>query len=127
MKNKVILLIVGLAMVALLAVATLFYEDLSAQFGADPITPTQRAPQEDQNTASGEQEKQPVAAPDFTVEDANSNAVSLSAILLFNFHSLVSLASSFFIHLLPAVYKPCPASIAIFAMLSPYPFNCLYA
>ena len=78
MKNKVILLVVGLAMVALLAVATLFYEDLSAQFGADPITPTQQAPQKDQNTASGEQEKQPVAAPDFTVEDANGNAVSLS-------------------------------------------------
>ena len=76
MKNKVILLIVGLAMVALLAVATLFYEDLSAQFGADPITPTQQAPQEDQNTTSGEQEKQPVAAPDFTVEDANGNAVT---------------------------------------------------
>ena len=75
MKNKVILLVVGLAMVALLAVATLFYEDLSAQFGADPITPTQQAPQEDQNTASGEQEKQPVAAPDFTVEDANGNTL----------------------------------------------------
>ena len=28
-KNKVILLVVGLAMVALLAVATIFYEDLS--------------------------------------------------------------------------------------------------
>ena len=78
MKNKVILLIVGLATVALLAVATLFYEDLSAQFGADPITPTQQAPQEDQNTTSGEQEKPPVAAPDFTVEDANGNTVSLS-------------------------------------------------
>ena len=49
MKNKVILLVVGLAMVALLAVATIFYEDLSTQFGADPITPTQPAPQEEQN------------------------------------------------------------------------------
>ena len=79
MKNKVILLVVGLSMVALLAVATIFYEDLSAQFGADPITPTQQPSQsEGQDTASGEQETPLVAAPDFTVEDVSGNAVSLS-------------------------------------------------
>lgn len=78
MKNKMILLIVGLAMVALLAVATIFYEDLSTQFGADPIITQQPTQEEGQDTASGEQEKPPVAAPDFTVEDADGNPVSLS-------------------------------------------------
>ncbi len=79
MKNKVILLVVGLAMVALLAVATVFYEDLSAQFSADPITTAQQSPQEDaQDSPSDSQEKPPVAAPDFTAEDQNGNPVSLS-------------------------------------------------
>ena len=41
MKNKTILLVIGLALVLLLAVATIFYQDLSQQYAADPITPTQ--------------------------------------------------------------------------------------
>ena len=79
MKNKVILLVVGLAMVVLLAVATIFYEDLSAQFGADTLTTTQQPTQESGEAPSSDSdEKPPVAAPDFTVEDADGNAVSLS-------------------------------------------------
>lgn len=79
MKNKVILLVVGLAMVALLAVATIFYEDLSAQFGTDTLTSTQQPTQESGGSPSNDsEEKPPVAAPDFTVEDMDGNPVSLS-------------------------------------------------
>jgi len=79
MKNKVILLVVGLALVALLAVATVFYDDLSAQFGTDPLTTTQPPAQEDNRTDAPEgEDRQPVAAPDFTVEDIDGNPVSLS-------------------------------------------------
>ena len=79
MKNKVILLVVGLAMVVLLAVATIFYEDLSTQFGTDTLTTTQQPTQESGEAPSSDSdEKPPVAAPDFTVEDADGNAVSLS-------------------------------------------------
>ena len=77
MKNKLILLAVSLFMVALLAVATVFYEDLSSQFGADSITSTQQAAQDkEQSTAHDDPQRTP--APDFTVEDENGNTVSLS-------------------------------------------------
>ena len=84
MKNKVIFLAVGLALVVLLAGATVFYQDLSQQYAADPITATQESqtssqPQE-QETASApdEQERQFPAAPDFTVFDRDDNPVCLS-------------------------------------------------
>lgn len=39
MKNKTILLIVGLAFVLLLALATIFYQDLSQQYSTDTLPP----------------------------------------------------------------------------------------
>ena len=82
MKNKVILLVVGLAMVALLALATVFYEDLSAQFGTDPLAGTQQPTQDAADSAPSDSAEKPlVAAPDFTVEDADGNTVRLSDFL----------------------------------------------
>ena len=81
MKNKTILLVIGLALVLLLAVATIFYQDLSQQYAADPITPTQNpsASQEAQpGTDAQEEEPQLTLAPDFTVFDGEGNPVSLS-------------------------------------------------
>ena len=81
MKNKTIFLVIGLALVLLLAVATIFYQDLSQQFAADPITPTQNpsASQEAQpGTDAQEEEPQLTLAPDFTVFDGEGNPVSLS-------------------------------------------------
>lgn len=76
MKNKVIFLAAGLALVALLAVATLFYDELSGQYGTDALTQTAQ----DQE-AHSQEEPQPVAAPDFTVVDREGNPVSLSDFL----------------------------------------------
>ena len=84
MKNKVIFLAVGLALIVLLAGATVFYQDLSQQYAADPITATQESqassqPQEPETSSTpAEQEGQFPAAPDFTVLDREGNQVCLS-------------------------------------------------
>lgn len=78
MKNKVIFLVIGLALVVLLAVATLFYDELSGQYGTDTLTET--APNTQQDTSSQE-ENQPVAAPDFTVMAQDGSQVKLSDFL----------------------------------------------
>jgi len=78
MKNKTILLIVGLAFVLLLALATIFYQDLSQQYSTDPLTPTQDAQQSEPTQDAESQEKEPIAAPDFTVFDGDGNEVKLS-------------------------------------------------
>ena len=71
MKNKLILLAVGLAFVVLLAVATLFYEDLSVQYSPDALV-EQHTPQTEDAS------KNTIPAPDFTVFDANGTEVHLS-------------------------------------------------
>ena len=71
MKNKLILLSVGLAFVVLLAVATLFYEDLSVQYSPDALV-EQHTPQTEDAS------KSTIPAPDFTVFDANGTEVHLS-------------------------------------------------
>ena len=83
MKKKVILLVAGLALVLLLAVATVFYQDLSQQYAADPITPAQNAAteQESQTSPDAEEDAQLTLAPDFTVFDGEGNAVHLSDFL----------------------------------------------
>lgn len=74
MKNKLILLVVGLVLVLLLAGATLFYDELSGQYSADALV-------EQQDTQTEDTSKKVIQAPDFTVLDRNSNEVKLSDFL----------------------------------------------
>ncbi len=74
MKNKIILLIVGLVFVLILAGATLFYDELSGQYNAGSLV-------EQQDTQTEDTSKNTVPAPDFTVLDRNSNEVKLSDFL----------------------------------------------
>ena len=71
MKNKIILLIVGLVFVLILAGATLFYDELSGQYSADALT-------EQQDTQTEDTSREVIAAPDFTVLDRNGVEVRLS-------------------------------------------------
>ena len=71
MKNKILLLVVGLVFVLILAGATLFYDDLSSQYSADALT-------EQQDTQTEDTSKEAVLAPDFTVEDQSGAQVKLS-------------------------------------------------
>lgn len=71
MKNKLLLLAVALAFVVLLAVATLFYEDLSEQYSPDAVV-EQHMPQTEDTSAKT------ISAPDFTVFDADGKEVRLS-------------------------------------------------
>ena len=74
MKNKVLLLAVGLALVLVLAGATLFYDELSGQYSADGLT-------EQQDTQTEDTSDKTVPAPDFTVLDRNGREVRLSDFL----------------------------------------------
>jgi len=71
MKNKLIFLAIGLAFVVLLAGATLFYDDLSAQYNPDALV-EQHTPQTEDTS------KNTLPAPDFTVFDADGKEVRLS-------------------------------------------------
>ena len=68
-KNKILYALVAVVFVGLLAAAAVFYDDLSAQYSQDTVTPQQ---------SSQEQTGQLVAAPDFSVVDRDGNPVSLS-------------------------------------------------
>lgn len=89
MNQKKTLLIVAIALVVLLAGAGVLYRSLSAQVEADvlvsePQTPeeeppaAEEAPDETPEEAEEPEEPEPIQAPDFTVSDAEGNAVSLS-------------------------------------------------
>lgn len=71
MKNKS-LLIMALVFVLLIGGAYMLYQKLGGEFGLDQL-----ATQPPQETVDATQAPKPVA-PDFTVEDAEGNAVSLS-------------------------------------------------
>ena len=98
MNQKKTLLIVAVALVVLLAGAGVLYRSLSAQVEADVLVSEPQGPEEEppaaeeapdetpeeaeepEETEETEEaeEPQPVQAPDFTVSDAEGNAVSLS-------------------------------------------------
>ena len=71
MKNKIILLVLGLVFVLLLAGATLFYDELSGQYSAADVV-EQHTPQTEDTS------KNTVPAPDFTVVDGSGREVRLS-------------------------------------------------
>ena len=68
-KNQILFAAVAVVFVALLALAAVFYNDLSEQYAQAPVPPQQST----QNQGS-----QLIPAPDFTVEDMDGNPVSLS-------------------------------------------------
>ena len=68
-KNKILFALVAVVFVALLAVAAIFYDDLSAQYAQEPVTNQPPA------------DAQVVMAPDFTVEVMVGHPVSLSVFL----------------------------------------------
>ena len=98
MNQKKTLLIVAIALVVLLAGAGVLYRSLSAQVEADVLVSEPQGPEEEppaaeeapdetpeeaeepEETEETEEaeEPEPVQAPDFTVSDAEGNAVSLS-------------------------------------------------
>ncbi len=63
-NNKLIVIIVAVLFVGLMAAAAFFYDDLSGQYQQETVTP--------------EADIQTIPAPDFTVEDMDGKAVSLS-------------------------------------------------
>ncbi len=65
-NNKLIVILVAVLFVGLIAAAAFFYDDLSGQYAQENVTP------------SAPTDQQPIAAPDFTVEDMDGKAVSLS-------------------------------------------------
>ncbi len=69
-NNKIIVIVVAVLFVALLAAAAFFYEDLSGQHDQENVAPS--TPSEDSQLSQ---------APDFTVEDMDGQAVSLSDFL----------------------------------------------
>ena len=71
MKNKIMLLVLGLVFVLLLAGATLFYDELSGQYSAADVV-EQHTPQTEDTS------KKTVPAPDFTVVDGSGREVRLS-------------------------------------------------
>ena len=71
MKNKVVLLALGLTFVVLLAGATLFYDELSGQYSPDALV-EQHTPQTEDTSQNT------VLAPDFTVTDREGKEVRLS-------------------------------------------------
>ena len=71
MKNKMILLGASLVFVLVLAGATLFYDELSAQYNVDALT-------EQQDTQTEVTSAKTILAPDFTVLDRNGAEVKLS-------------------------------------------------
>ena len=86
MNQKKTLLIVAVALVVLLAGAGVLYRSLSAQVEADVLVSEPQGPEEEPPAAEEApdeppeepEEPEPVQAPDFTVSDAEGNAVSLS-------------------------------------------------
>ena len=86
MNQKKTLLIVAIALVVLLAGAGVLYRSLSAQVEADVLVSEPQGPEEEPPAAEEApdeppeepEEPEPVQAPDFTVSDAEGNAVSLS-------------------------------------------------
>ena len=89
MNQKKTLLIVAIALVVLLAGAGVLYRSLSAQVEADVLVSEPQGPEEeppaaeeapDETPEEAEEPEEPesVQAPDFTVSDAEGNAVSLS-------------------------------------------------
>ena len=86
MNQKKTLLIVAVALVVLLAGAGVLYRSLSAQVEADVLVSEPQGPEEEPPAAEEApdeppeepEEPEPVQAPDFTVSEAEGNAVSLS-------------------------------------------------
>ena len=86
MNQKKTLLIVAIALVVLLAGAGVLYRSLSAQVEADVLVSEPQGPEKEppaaeeapDETTEEAEEPEPVQAPDFTVSDAEGNAVSLS-------------------------------------------------
>lgn len=85
-RNDILILVIGLALLALIVGATVLYGELSENYAPDSLVtlpagdtaaPSTTAPAE---TEPGETTAAPtvVAAPDFTVYDAEGNAVKLS-------------------------------------------------
>ena len=86
MNQKKTLLIVAIALVVLLAGAGVLYRSLSAQVEADVLVSEPQGPEEEppaaeevpDETPEEAEEPEPIQAPDFTVFDAEGNAVRLS-------------------------------------------------
>ena len=86
MNQKKTLLIVAVALVVLLAGAGVLYRSLSAQVEADVLVSEPQGPEKEPPAAEEApdeppeeaEEPEPVQAPDFTVFDAEGNAVRLS-------------------------------------------------